>query len=165
MFVIKYRVRLGLNKSGGIVAMAAVPAYAPVWTPDPSMDVVFDLEELKKQSESAWLLILEVGFIQPSDNEFVVPHSPFQQMRLSNRDGRGWARRDPNLTVLCGSLVAARNLKKGEELICPEDFDQSLNWKRLLSRNGYTRANNVNPARPTLAGFLRYVRRQQRGVR
>jgi len=162
MFVVKHRVRPELNKPGGIVATEVIPTYATVWSPNPSRDVVLTFDELKRLTEIEFELVLQLGFIQlPYNSGFVVPVAPFARMRLSSLTHD----RNPNLSILYDTLVAARQIKKGEELICPADFDQSLNWKRRLSRNGYKRANNVNPAKPTLAGYLRYVRRQQRGVR
>ena len=158
MIVVPHRIRPGVNKPGGIVATAVIPAYAPVWNPDPSQDVVLTFEQLKKLSEIEFEALLAFGFIQlPYTREFVAPGDSFSRMRLSSLTHD----RKPNLSIMYDSLVAARQIKKGEEMIAPAWFDQGLNWKRRLSRNGYTRANNVNPARPTLKGFVRYVYRQQ----
>ena len=143
--------------------MEVIPAYAPVWTLDYSKDVVLEFDALKKITELEFDLIKELGFVHlPYSNLFVVPCFPSKRMRLTSKtEGR-----EANLTALYDGLVASRNIRKGEELICPVDFDQSLAWKRRMHMsNGWKRQGDRVPAKPTLRSYIRYVYRQQREAR
>jgi hypothetical protein len=162
VFTIEHRVRPGLNKEPGVVTMEAIPIYARVWTPDPLRDLVIRFDEFKKVTGPEFELIMALGFVHlPYSNDVVVPAGAFQQMRLASLTHD----RNPNLVILYDTLVAARQIKKGEELVCPIDFDQALSWKRrVMMSGGYKRANNQRPCRPTVKGYVRYARKQQLGV-
>jgi hypothetical protein len=156
MITVEHKVRAYRDGPGGIVALRKIEAGETVWKVDPENDRVLDLEGLRNLTEIHFEALLVMGhFIRlPYSRLWVVGGDLFGCMKTSH------SRLEPNLRAEFDSLVAARSIRKGQQLIAPADFDQDRDWKnRVFKSFGYLRSNNEIAAKPTLDGYIKYVER------